>query len=187
MLEKFILNENGYYRYECTDDVLLEVANNWFEDIDRISNVESYSHDNNYITFTAYRRLDHPEYDNSDYNMLKYDTVYTDWEGNYYNFSDNFIFWIKVDNLKSDHIEVLYLPLIYKHLNIHHDLDIDKHLYDLAVTIRDTFIEDDLLHKMTMELYFEDFNELSFDDHWNSKAEMLMFNYNMMKSIETES
>ena len=82
----------------------------------------------------------------------------------------------------------MYLPLIYKHLDIHHhDLNIDKHLYDLAATIRDTFIEDDLLHKMTMEMYFENFNELTFENHWNNKAEMISWEYNLVKSIETES
>ena len=101
MHNEFKLNDNGTYSYNWTDDVLLEIANDWFEDIDRISKVERYIHDSNYITFMAYRSLDHPEYDKSDHNMLKYDTVYTDWEGNYYNFSDNFIFWIKVDNLKA--------------------------------------------------------------------------------------
>jgi len=187
MNEEFKLNDNGTYNFEWTDEVMLEIANDWFDDIVKISKVERYIHDDMYVTFTAYRRTDYPEYDDSDYNMLKYDTVYTDWEDTYYNFSDNYIMWIKVDDLKSDHIEVLYLPLIYKHLDIHHGTDIDKHLFVLAITIRDTFIEDDLLHRMTMELYFEDFNELTFDEHCNNKYEMMEWKHNLIKTIEDES
>lgn len=120
-----------------------------------------------------------------DYEMMEGDKLYQDWEGNVLNFSNRFIYFIRVNNM-NDVDETLCLPKEFEHESILGLFDTDKQkneqLLHYAWLYNSMFIDEkEVIEEFMTATYGEDWNEYSLDEYYKEKhndyLESLMIGY----------
>lgn len=181
---KFKLNDNGTYSYSWTVEDLLNAANEWLIDIDTIGKIEVCKADSDYLTFRAYRSTDYEGYNiNSEYNMMEDDIVYLDIYNNYLNFSNDFIVWVKVDNLQNEELEILYLPQVVDNELVHSNINRDTNLFYLAQTQLHTSINEFTMPEIIAKMINPYTELITYEDHLRRIEEHAEFEFNLMREF----